>query len=59
MIGKPEELWEFFKSLFMPNKPVISNFNVIGEGNTLTHDTNSVSKNFKKIFFKLSGVSSY
>ena len=38
-IGKPKELWESLKSLGMPNKTVISNFNAIEEGNTLTHDT--------------------
>ena len=43
-IGKPKELWESLKSLGMPNKIVISNFNAVEEGNTLTHDTRSVSK---------------
>ena len=38
-IGKPKELWQSLKSLGMPNKTVISNFNAIEEGNTLTHDT--------------------
>ena len=43
-IGKPKELWESLKSLGMPNKIVISNFNAVEEGNTLTHDTRSISK---------------
>ena len=33
-IGKPKELWESLKSLGMPDKTVISNFNTIEEGNT-------------------------
>ena len=31
MIGKPKELWESLKSLGMPNKTMISNFNAIEE----------------------------
>ena len=58
-IDKPKELRESLKSLGMPNKTVISSFNAIEEGNTLTHDTRSISKIFKKFFFKLSEVSSY
>ena len=46
-IGKPKQLWEYLKSLRMPNKTVMSNFNVIEKGNTLTHDTHSISKIFK------------
>ena len=52
-IGKLKELWESLESLDIPNKTVISNFNVIEEDNTLTHDNRSISK-----IFKLSGVSS-
>ena len=52
-IGKPKELWESLKSLGMPNKTVISNFNAIEEGNTLTHDTRSISKIFKNFFSNL------
>ena len=52
-IGKPKELWESLKSLGMPNKTVISNFNAIEEGNTLTHDTRSSSKIFKNFFSNL------
>ena len=37
----------------MPNKTVISNFNAIEESNTLTHDTKSISKIFKKISLNL------
>ena len=37
----------------MPNKTVISNFNAIEENDTLTYDTNSVSKIFKNFFSNL------
>ena len=56
-IGKPTELWESLKSLSMPNKTEISNFNAIEQDSTLTHDTRSISNIFKH--FKLSRVSSY
>ena len=52
-IGKPKELWESLKVLGIPNKTVISNFNAIEEGNTLIHDTRSISKIFKNAFSKL------
>ena len=38
-IGKPRGLWESLKSLAMPNKTVISNFNTIEENDTLTYGT--------------------
>ena len=49
-IGKPKKLWESFKSLGMPNKTVISNFNATElsnfnateQDNTLTNDTCSI-----------------
>ena len=37
----------------MPNKTVISNFNVTEEGNTLIYDTCSISKIFKNFFSNL------
>ena len=49
-IVKPKELWESLKSLGMPNKIVISNFNAIEENDTLTYDTRSISKIFKHFF---------
>ena len=52
-IGKPKELCESLKSLRMPNKTVISNFNAIEEGNTLAHGTCSISKIFKNFFSNL------
>ena len=50
MIGKPKELWESFKSLGVPSKAVISNFNAIEENDTLTYDTLSISKSLKNFF---------
>ena len=52
-IDKPKELWESFKSLGMPNKTAISNFNAIEQDNNLTHDTRSISKIFKNFFSNL------
>ena len=52
-IGKSKELWESLKSLGIPNKTVISNFNAIEQDNTLTHDTRSISKVFKNLFSNL------
>ena len=51
-IGKPKELWESLKPLGMLNKTVISDFNATEEGNTLTYDICSISKNFSKISFQ-------
>ena len=42
-----------FKSLGMPNKTVISNFNLTGDSNTLTRDTRSISTIFKNVFSNL------
>ena len=53
MIGKPKELWESLKSLGIPNRTVISNFNAIEENDTLTYCTRSISKMFKKFFSNL------
>ena len=52
-IGKPKELWESLKSLGMPKRTVISNFNAIEENDTLTYDTRSISKTFKNFFSNL------
>ena len=52
-IGKPKELWESLKSLGMPKRTVISNFNAIEENDTLTYDTRSISKIFKHFFSNL------
>ena len=39
----------------MPNKTVMSNFNAIGENDSLTYDTRSISKIFKNLFSNLAG----
>ena len=41
------------KSLGMPNKTVVSDFNAIEQDNTLTHDTRSISNNFKNFLSNL------
>ena len=52
-IDKPKALWESLKSLSMPNKTVISNFNAIEENDYLIYDTRSISKIFKNFFRNL------
>ena len=52
-IGKLKELWESLKSLGVPKRTVISNFNAIEENDTLTYDTRSISKIFKNFFSNL------
>ena len=49
-IGKPKELWETLKSLGMPQKTLISNFNAVESNNALTFD--------KKLQQKYSKISS-
>ena len=48
--GEPKELWKSLKSLGMPNKTVIPNFNAIEENDTLTYEARLIFK--KKIFFQ-------
>ena len=52
-IVQPKELWESLKSLGMPNKTEISNFNAIEQRTTLTHDIRSISIVFKNLFSNL------
>ena len=52
-IGKPKELGEYLKSLGMPNKTVISNFNAIEENDNLTYEKRSISKILKLAEFLL------
>ena len=52
-IGKPKELWESLRYLGMPNKTLISNFNVMEDNDTLTYDTCSISTVFKNFFLSL------
>ena len=49
-IGKPKELWETLKSLDMPQKTLISNFNAVESNNALTFDKKTIAKIFKDFF---------
>ena len=51
--GKPKELWESFKYLDMADNTLVSNFNAMKEGDTLTYDTRSISTVFKNFFWSL------
>ena len=46
-VGKPKELWETLKSLGMPHKSLISNFNAIESNITLIFDKKTIAKIFK------------
>ena len=50
-IGKPKELWESLKSLGMPNKAVVFNFNAIEENDTLAYDTHKIYFQTKRRLF--------
>ena len=50
MIRKLKVLKEPLKSVGLPSKTVISNFNGFEDGNTLIHDAQSISKIFKNLF---------
>ena len=52
-IGKPIELWETLKSLAMPQKTLILNFNAVESNNAVTFDKLAVAKIFKVIFSNL------
>ena len=52
-IGKPKELWETLKSLDMPQKILISNFNAVESNNALTFDKKTIAKIFKDFFSNL------
>ena len=54
---KPKELWETLKSLGMPKKTLISNFNAVESNNSLTFDKKTMTKNFQRIFLKFSRIS--
>ena len=45
-VGKSKELWNTLKSLGMPNRMVVSNFNAIDDNKSLTYDIKH-SKFFK------------
>ena len=52
-IGKPKELWETLKSLGMPQKTLISNFNPVESNNALTFDKKAIAKILKGFFSNL------
>ena len=52
-IGKPKELWETLKSLSMPKKTLISNFNGVESNNALTFDKKTTAKFFQDFFSNL------
>ena len=52
-IQKPKELWETLKSLSMPQKTLISNFNAVESNNALTFDKKAIAKIFKDFFSNL------
>ena len=52
-VGKPKELWNTPKSLGMPRKTVVSNFNAIDDNKPLTYDIETMSKVFKDFFSNL------
>ena len=49
-VGKPKELWNALKSLGMPKKVVVSNFNAIDNNKSLTYDIKRMTKVFKEFF---------
>ena len=52
-VGKSKELWNTLKSLGMPNRMVVSNFNAIDDNKSLTYDIKTMSKVFKDFFSNL------
>ena len=52
-VGKLKELWNTLKSLGMPKKTVVSNFNAIDNNKSLTYDIKTMSKVFKDFFSNL------
>ena len=52
-IGKAKELWNTLKSLVMPKKTVVSNFNSSDDNKSLPYDIKTMSKVFKNFFSNL------
>ena len=52
-VGKPKELWNTLKSLGMPKKTVVSNFNAIDDNKSLKYDMKTMPKVFKDFFSNL------
>ena len=54
IVGKQKELWNALKSIGMPKKTVVSNFNAIDNNKSLTYDLKTMSKEFQRFFLKFS-----
>ena len=52
-VGKPKDLWTTLKSLGIPKKTAVSNFNAIDNNKSLTYDIKTMSKVFKDFFSNL------
>ena len=52
-VGKPKELWNTLKSLGVPKKTVVSNFNAIDDNKSVTYDKKTMSNIFKYFFSNL------
>ena len=56
IVGKLKELWNTLKSLGMPKKTIVSNFNVIDNNMSLTSDIKTFQKNFQRFLLKFSRI---
>ena len=56
IVGKPKELWNTLKSLGMPKKTIVSNFNVIDNNMSLTSDIKTFQKSFQRFLLKFSRI---
>ena len=53
-VEKTKEIWNTLKSLGMPKKTVVSNFNAIDNNKSLTYDIKTMSKSFRRFLLKFS-----
>ena len=56
IVGKPKELWNTLKSLGMPKKTIVSNFNVTDNNMSLTSDIKTFQKSFQRFLLKFSRI---
>ena len=56
ILGKPKELWNTLKSLGMPKKTVVSNFNAIDINKSLTCDIKTFQKSFQRFLLKCNRI---
>ena len=56
IVGKLKELWNTLKSLGMPKKTIVSNFNVIDNNMSLTSDIKTFQKSFQRFLLKFSRI---